>query len=208
MKEIWRDIVGYEGLYQVSNLGRVRSLGKWIDRKCKGKRWQEEIILKQPLYSGYLYVGLWKNRKLKYYRVHRLVAEAFLDNPHNLPEVNHKDENKQNNFVYINEDGSVNLEKSNLEWCDRKYNVNYGTATERRRKTNTNHPSYSKVVLQYDLNGNFIKEWPSTMEIERQLGFANTHISDCCKGGYFYKERNKWVNVSQAYGYKWKYKNG
>lgn len=173
MKEEWRDIKGYEGLYQVSNTGKVRSL---ITNK----------ILKQQLYKcGYLYVGLWKNRKLKYCRVHRLVAEAFLDNPNNLPDVNHKSENKTQNNV------------DNLEWCDQKYNVNFGTATERRRKTNTNHPSYSKVVLQYDLNGNFIKEWPSTMEIERQLGYTNTNISACCLGKY-----------KQRYGFKWQYKNG
>ena len=194
MKEEWKDIVDYEGLYQVSNTGKVKSLGRWINGKNKGKMWKEEKILKQQLYSSYLYVGLWKNRKFKYFRVHRLVAQAFISNPNKYPQVNHKDENPSNNFV------------DNLEWCDQKYNVNYGTATERRRKTNTNHPSYSKVVLQYDLNGNFIKEWPSTMEVERQLGFANTHISRCCKGGYFHKERNKWVNVSQAYSFKWQYK--
>lgn len=192
--EIWKDIEGYPN-YMVSNLGRVKSLGRWINGKNKGKRWQEEKIMKQQLFKcGYLYVCLWKERKMKYCRVHRLVAEAFIPNPNNYPIINHKDENRQNNNV------------ENLEWCDQKYNVNFGTATERRRKTNTNHPSYSKVVLQYDLNGNFIKEWPSTMEIERQLGFANTHISNCCKGGYFNNDRNKWVNVSQAYGYIWKYK--
>lgn len=192
--EIWREIEGYPN-YMVSNLGRVKSLGRWINGKNKGKRWQEEKIMKQQLFKcGYLYVCLWKERKMKYCRVHRLVAEAFIPNPNNYPIINHKDENRQNNNV------------ENLEWCDQKYNVNFGTATERRRKTNTNHPSYSKVVLQYDLNGNFIKEWPSTMEIERQLGFANTHISNCCKGGYFNNDRNKWVNVSQAYGYIWKYK--
>lgn len=194
--EIWREIKGYPN-YMVSNLGNVKSLGRWINGKNKGKRWQEEKIMKQQLFKcGYLYVCLWKERKMKYCRVHRLVAEAFIPNPNNYPIINHKDENRQNNNV------------ENLEWCDQKYNVNFGTATERRRKTNTNHPSYSKVVLQYDLNGNFIKEWPSTMEIERQLGFANTHISNCCKGGYFNNDRNKWVNVSQAYGYKWQYKNG
>lgn len=194
--EIWKEIDGYPN-YMVSNFGRVKSLGRWINGKNKGKRWQEEKIMKQQLFKcGYLYVCLWKERKMKYCRVHRLVAEAFIPNPNNYPIINHKDENRQNNNV------------ENLEWCDQKYNVNFGTATERRRKTNTNHPSYSKVVLQYDLNGNFIKEWPSTMEIERQLGFANTHISNCCKGGYFNNDRNKWVNVSQAYGYIWRYKNG
>ena len=172
MKEIWRDIVGYEGLYQVSNTGKVRN--------------KKRKILKPQLFScGYLYVALYKNRKMKYFRIHRLVAQAFIPNPNNYPIVNHRDENRQNNLV------------ENLEWCDQKYNVSYGTATERRAKTNTNHPSYSKIVLQYDLNGNFIKEWPSTMEIQRQMGYTNTNISACCLGKY-----------KQRYGFKWQYKKG
>jgi hypothetical protein len=196
--EIWKDISGYEGLYQVSNLGRVKSIGRWINGKNKGKRWQEEKIMKQQLFKcGYLYVCLWKERKMKYCRVHRLVAEAFIPNPNNLPFINHKSEIKTQNNV------------ENLEWCDHKYNVNYGTARERTIKGLINHSKISKPVLQIDKNTNeIIAEFPSTMEIERQLGFANTHISNCCKGGYFNNDRNKWVNVSQAYGYKWRYKNG
>ena len=187
MQEEWKNIIDYEGLYQVSNLGRVKSL----NYKHTGR---EKILKSSVDKIGYMYVGLCKNGKRKHYLVHRLVAEVFISNPNNLAQVNHKDENKHNNCV------------ENLEWCDAKYNINYGTATERRRKTNTNHPSYSKVVLQYDLNGNFIKEWPSTMEVQRQLGIRISHISECCKGGYFCKKRNKWVNVSQAYGFKWAYK--
>lgn len=195
--EEWREIEGYPN-YMVSNLGRVKSLGRWINGKNKGKRWQEEKILKQQLLNcGYLYIELYKNKKGKNFRVHRLVAEAFIPNPYNLPFINHKDENKQNNCV------------ENLEWCDHIYNVNYGTARERTIKGLINHSKTSKPVLQIDKNTNeVIAEFPSIMEVQRQLGFANTHISDCCKGGYFYKERNKWVNVSQAYGYIWKYKNG
>ena len=110
--EIWKDIKGYEGLYQVSNKGHVKSLNY--------RRTGKEGILKGRLdKDGYLRVGLCKNKKQKPFYIHRLVAKAFLPNPNNLPEVNHIDENKENNHV------------ENLEWCDRKYNNNYGSRNER-----------------------------------------------------------------------------
>lgn len=108
MVEIWKDIKGYEGLYQVSNLGRIKSLGNLQNRK--------EKLLKVNIYNGYCIVYLYKNNKKKSYLCHRLVAEAFIPNPDNLPQVNHKDENKLNNRV------------DNLEWCTSKYNVNYSSA--------------------------------------------------------------------------------
>ena len=119
-EEVWKDVVGYEGLYQVSNLGRVKSLG--FDKWHKGR------ILKQSFDSkrNYLFVGLHKDGKIKQKNVHRLVAETFIPNPDNLPCVNHKDEDKTNNFVFVNKDGSVDLNKSNLEWCTVAYNTNYG----------------------------------------------------------------------------------
>lgn len=107
--EEWRDIPGYEGLYQVSSLGRVKSLhfNKWkiISQRIRGK--------------GYYAVTLCKNKSQKDFYVHRLVAEAFIPNPNNLPQVNHKSEVKMDNFV------------DNLEWCDNLYNINFGTRTER-----------------------------------------------------------------------------
>lgn len=116
--EEWKDIKGYEGLYQVSNLGRVRSLSRYVKHRTiyilKGK-----LLKQRTRGKGYLAVTLCKNSKLKHYYVHRLVAEAFIPNPNNLPQVNHKDENKSNNCV------------DNLEWCDDKYNTNYGTRNER-----------------------------------------------------------------------------
>ncbi|MCI6614441.1 MAG: NUMOD4 domain-containing protein [Mollicutes bacterium] len=153
MNEIWKDVIGYENLYKVSNWGRVKSF-----------RFGKERILKTfKNKDGYLQVGLWKNNKRKIFLVHRLVAQAFLDNPNNLPEVNHKDENKLNNVV------------SNLEWCDRTYNVNYGTAIERMIKT------ASKPVLQYTLDGKFVREWESTRECERN-GYNHGHVASCCRG--------------------------
>ena len=168
MEEIWKDKKDYEGHYQVSNLGRVKSI-----------KFGKEIILKQHINikGGYYYVCLLKNGKHKNYYVHRLVAEAFLPNTDNLPQVNHKDENKLNNSV------------DNLEWCTNEYNHNYGTINERISQ------SQSKPVLQYDLNGNLIKEWKSINECGRN-GFNQGDICKCCNG-----------KRKTAKGFIWVYKN-
>lgn len=122
---------------------------------------------------GYLRVKY----KRKMYSVHRLVAECFTPNPDNLPQVNHIDEDKTNNDV------------SNLEWCDRKYNINYGTRNERVAE------KQSKPVLQYTLSGEFVKEYPSVSEVERQTGLKHSNICNCCNG-----------KLKTAYGFKWEYK--
>ena len=148
MIEIWKTAVSdgeiYEGLYKVSNLGRILSLNYRNTGKAK-------LRTPSKRKDGYFQVGLSKNGKTNFCLVHRLVAEAFLENPDNLPEVNHKDEDKTNNFVFLNEDGTVNKEKSNLEWKSHKDNINHGTRNERAGKTiskaNTNGKK-SKKVLQ------------------------------------------------------------
>ena len=174
MEEVWKDIKGYEGLYQVSSLGRVKSL----NYRNTGK----EHILKQTICMYYI-INLHKNGIHKHHFVHRLVAEAFIPNPHNYPCVNHKDEDKTNNCV------------DNLEWCTYSYNTNYGNNIQNISNTQKNDKRKSKIVLQYDLEGNFIKEWPSTREIERQLHILPKNVSFCCRG--FYKQAN---------GYIWRYK--
>ena len=166
-KEIWKDIKGFEGHYQVSDKGRVRSL----------KYGKERILKPERTHNGYLRVGLLKNRNRKMFMVHRLVGQAFLSNPHNLPQINHKDEDKTNNRV------------ENLEWCDGKYNMNYGTRTQRVTE------KVSKTVLQYTKTGEFVKEWKSTHDIERNLGYSKGNISSCCLG------KHKWI-----YGFVWSYK--
>lgn len=148
-KEYWKYIKGYEGLYQVSNFGRVKS----------NKFGKERILKPFTNSTGYLLVSLCKDGKVKAFTVHRLVAEAFIDNPDNLPQVNHRDENKLNNNV------------DNLEWCTNEYNINYGTRTER----------CSKPVLQYTLDGEFVREWPSIMEAARN-GYYQGHVVACCQG--------------------------
>ena len=166
MDEIWKDKKNYEGHYQVSNCGRVKSI----------KFGKERILKPLTNSSGYLCVNLYKNGIIKTYLVHRLVAEVFLPNPNNYKEVNHKDECKTNNVV------------TNLEWCDRSYNNNYGTARQRMVEKK------SKSVLQYDLEGNFIKEWQSTRECERN-GFNHSVICKCCNG-----------KLKTYKGFIWKYK--
>lgn len=168
MIEIWKDIKDYEGLYQVSNYGRVRSLKTYM------------ILKPRKSNSGYFRVGLSKKGKHKWFLIHRLVATAFLSNPLNLPQVNHKDENKTNNKL------------ENLEWCDGFYNHNYGTAIKRMVEKQLNK-NKSKAILQYTLSGEFIKEFPSIQEAKRNgYGGAVVH---CLVG------RNK-----TAYGFIWKYK--
>lgn len=162
IKEIYKPIKGYD--YEVSNTGQIRNV-------------RTGRILKQRLNNrGYCQVCLCKDGVQKMFTVHRLVAKAFIPNPKNLPEVNHKDECKTNNRL------------DNLEWCTRKYNANYGTITERVAK------ALSRAVEQLDDNGNVIALFSSTMQIERVLGFFNGAISLACRKGL------------KRYGYYWRYK--
>ena len=188
--EVWKTAVYdgelYEGLYKVSNWGRILSL----DYNHTGKPG-----LMNPFDNGrgYLRVGLSKNGETKKCLVHRLVAQTFIPNPENLPEVNHKDEDKTNNFVFLNEDGSINKEKSNLEWKTHRDNINHGTHNERMRKTLTNG-KLSKRVLQLSLSGELIREWESTRECGRN-GFDQSAVAACCRG-----------ELKQYKGFLWMYK--
>lgn len=187
MKEIWRPIKGYETYYEVSNLGNVRSLNRIVTYSDGRKGLHKGKIMKiRKDKDGYLICSLCKNSKYSTITVHRLVAEAFIPNPDKLPEVNHKDENKANNFVFVNKDGSVDLGKSNLEWCTRSYNINYGTRNEK----------ISKPVLQLDKEKDaIISEYQSAKEAERKLNIDHSNITRCCNG------------KQKTYkGFKWKFK--
>ena len=190
MLEIWRTAVYdgelYEGLYKVSNWGRILSL----NYKRTGK---PRLMTPFEVGAGYLQVGLRKNGETNLCYVHRLIAETFLPNPDNLPEVNHKNEDKTNNFVFLNEDGSVDKEKSNLEWKSPKGNCNHGTRNERIFEKTTNGKC-SKKVLQFSKSGEFIREWPSVMECSRN-GYDFRNVSACCLG-----------KRKTAYGFRWEYK--
>ena len=197
--EEWRtavyDGIVYEGLYKVSNWGRILSL----NYRNTGK---PELMTPIANTKGYFQVGLWKNGEYKTCKVHRLVAETFLPNPENKPEVNHIDEDKTNNFVFLNEDGSVDKEKSNLEWKTHKDNINHGTRNERVSKTLTNG-KLSKPVLQLSLSGELIREWPSTAECGRN-GFDQGAVTKCCRGKLKSHKGFRWMyadDYKEKFGY-------
>ena len=180
--EVWKPIPNYEGFYEVSNIGRVRSLYRY------------KKILHPSDTNGYRTVELWKGKKRKRIGVHRLVAMAFIDNPDNKPFVNHKDETRDNNSV------------DNLEWVTHLENCRYGTAIARR----TAHLDYSKrhinnagqiltcskPIIQYDKSGNYIREWKSATECSKKTGFSISGIRSVVRGkrnsifGYVFKERS------------------
>lgn len=178
--EEWRYIKNYPN-YMVSNLGRVKNI-------------QTKKILKASLQSkGYLSVNLYK-RNIGYNKtIHRLVAEAFLPNPDNLPQVNHKDECKTNNFAGTTDNDFTD---GNLEWCDNKYNSNFGTRNLRLSTTKINQKK-GKPILQYTLDGEFVKEWSSATEAANYLGCDKGHICKCC---------NKIPHYKTHKGFVWKYK--
>ena len=164
--ETWKSIAGYEGLYEVSDQGRVKSL-----KYCK-----EKILKPWNNKYGYLQVGLHKDGKVEKPKIHRLVAEAFIPNPNNLTTVNHKDEVKTNNVA------------SNLEWMSQKDNNNYGTRNKRVAE------SLSNQVQMFDKStGELLATFPSTHEAERVTRIAYQSISSCClgkrksAGGYVWK---------------------
>ena len=193
MLEIWRTAIYdgeiYEGLYQVSNLGRFKNL----NYRNTGKA---ELLNPGTNKDGYLQVCLSKNGEYKMCLVHRLIAETFLPNPENKPYINHKiegDKGKKINMVIFNEDGTVNKERTTIEWCTPKENNDYGTRNERVAKANTNGIR-SKPVLQLSLSGDLIREWPSVGECGRN-GFNKGAVAACCRG-----------EKPQYKGFRWEYK--
>jgi len=171
MVEIWRPIPNYEGYYEASNLGRIRSIYRY-------KRVLKPMISN----TGYERVDLFKNRHRRQYSVHRLVAITFVDNPDNKPFVNHRDENKINNCA------------DNLEWVTHVENCRYGTAIERRtkhfdyskRKINNagQIEACSKPIAQYTKDGRFVRNWKSASECARKNGWQISNIRRCCKKEY------------------------
>jgi len=187
MEEIWKDVVGYEGFYEVSNFGSIRRLAIKHRRYCARKH-EDPKTLTQWKVNHYPTVSLNNGVKKQLLSVHRIVATAFIPNPNKLPEVNHKDETRDNNHV------------GNLEWCTRKYNINYGTCIAR----SVAHKDFKDIAIksamtqthgpvdQYTLDGKHVKTWISTNEPKRLLGYNQGHIWECCNG-----------KRKQAHGYIW-----
>lgn len=178
MEEIWKDIKGYEGLYQVSNFGRVKSLSRKRNRPNENATITERILSLGYNAQGYALCVLYKDKKTKTLRVHRLVAEAFIPNPNNYPIVNHKDENPANNRA------------DNLEWCSYSYNQSYGTVCSRKSDAMTNGKTSVKIE-QYTTDNRYVKTYPSLAEARRN-GYSN--ISKCLNG-----------KRKTAGGFKWRY---
>lgn len=180
--EEWKDIKGFEKVYQISNYGRLKSLERLAKIK-NGYRKVKERILKPSIGTcGYFQYPLKYNGKKKTILIHIEVAKCFIENKNGFKEVNHKDEKKLNNFV------------ENLEWCDRKYNNIYGKRKENEIKTQQNtHPSRKKIQ-QFNKNGDLIAVYQSEREAERYTKILHNNISNCVKGkrktagGYIWKE--------------------
>lgn len=179
--EMWKDIQGYEGLYQVSSLGRVKSLERKLKGTWKGRTKRDSKILAQGLDYRYPLVTLHINGIVRTVHVHRLVAETFLKRNNLFDIVNHLNEVKTDNRA------------SNLEWCTQKENVNYGTAIKRRSAKSMNNPRICKPVAQCDLEGSIIAVFPSQCAAARAIKGKVDAIQNCAKG------RSK-----SSYGYKWK----
>lgn len=183
----WRPVVGYEGYYEVSDIGQVRGVARDVYHGNGTYRKQHSKVLRpHPDGGGYLQVGLHREGSAHMAKIHRLVAIAFLPNPGGLLEINHLDENKRNNAL------------SNLEWCTRKENENYGTK-RMRSVANTDYKAIgqklSKRVAQYTLDGELVNVWDSLRSVHKATGYSTGNISMCCTG----RHRNG------LYGYVWVY---
>ena len=185
MEEIWKNIKGYPN-YQVSNMGRVKRLSTGYYRRT------EKILKPQLQNNGYLHIKLSQKDKTKCILVHRLVAQVFIPNPNNLPQVNHINEDKTDNRV------------ENLEWCDRKYNINYGNGISKRVKTNKENGTYKKIgeinskihsksILQFSKDNSFVRKWDCIMDVQRELGYDNKQICSCLKNRQKTAKGFKWV---------------
>ena len=198
--EEWKPIKGYEGLYEVSDWGRVKSLDRILIQKC---RWGSDvthlypstILMPSKSKGGYMRVRLSKLQKARMFFVHVLVWEAFNGDKPKGMQVNHIDEDKANNVLW------------NLNLMTPKENTNYGTCISRRVKTRMNNPNIFEHVDKIDIiTGEILEHYISAGEASRKnKGFSQNKIRQCCNGGYFDNRRNKWVNTNQYKGFGWRF---
>lgn len=177
--EVWKDVPNYEGIYKASNFGRIKMVKRTLTDSLGKKINKKEHILKPRTGNRYYMIALYKNGKREDLLLHRLIAQTFIPNPENKPFVNHKDENCFNNC------------SDNLMWCTQKENMNWGTINERMSKNSKS----KRKVNQYDMDGNFIKQWDCMTDFYKSKGLKlKTGIIECCKG-----------RRQSHMGYKWKY---
>lgn len=171
-EEIWKDIEGYEGRYQVSNYGDVKSCERH-EILCDGRERTRKMRMLKPYTDkhGYKYVTLFKKGDAIKKKIHRLVGQAFIPNPEKLPCINHKDENPSNNHI------------SNLEWCSVKYNNTYGSRIQRMVEKKINGKK-SKPVIQVTLKGEVVNIYPSANEVKRQLGWDVGGVCHACNNDF------------------------
>lgn len=181
--ETWKPVKGYEGLYEVSDLGNVASLN------YRGTGTRRNLTPKVNC-SGRLWVDLWKGGKPSHRLIHRLVGEAFIPNPNDYPQINHIDENTKNNRV------------ENLEWCTGSQNVrawlkNHPDARKNARRKSGTHYCVERnkhKIIQSKLDGELVRIWDYAIDAKRCFGYHTTSIWECCEG-----------KRKTAYGYKWQY---
>ena len=162
MEEIWKEVPRYNGAYLISNFGNMKSMKRYVERKGTMCLVKPRLLSKVVGHSGYIEYQITYNKKHRSEKAHRLVAEAFIPNPGNKPFVNHKDGNKQNNYV------------ENLEWCSGRENVLHAYHHRLCKRC--------KRVAQYDLNMNLIKIWETSGDIQRAGLATSSHINEACNG--------------------------
>jgi hypothetical protein len=181
MNEIWKDVPGYEGLYEISNFGNVMSLN------YRGHGYRKQLTPKCNN-AGRLWVELCKNGERKPWLIHRLVGMVFIPNPNEYPQINHKDENPKNNVV------------SNLEWCTREYNIQYYRDRHPERppfRPSRNYRVRSNIpVIQLTKDGTVVRRWDNSCQVKKTMGWSDWSVAECCRG-----------NRKTAYGFIWKYEH-
>lgn len=193
MEEQWKDIKGFEGRYQVSNMGRVKSLSRIVCNRASNRAKSFEykkagrIMKTHVSNSGYVFVQLWVEGTAFGKFIHRLVADAFIPNPNGYEEVNHKDENKLNNNA------------DNLEWCTPSYNMRYGEMAVIRQRGNIRN---RKSIIQMTLEGEFVRQYKSIKEMYRLIGINREAVSRMCRGLETHRNGRALKSVG---GYLWKF---
>lgn len=181
--EVWKDIEGYEGYYKVSSHGRIKSLPRNTMRSNgKPLPLKEKILMPEIMSSGYHRIKLCVDSVEKKLMIHRLVGKAFIPNPENKPEINHKDGIKDNNYY------------KNLEWVTRSENTQHSFDTGLQKGLSGSDNPKATKVKQYDLDGNYIKTFNTITQAANEVNGHTGNISSVCQG-----KRNK------TYGYKWEY---